>query len=63
MAQEFEPVESPDETTLFPYHELTPPTPADVYRARRVVSEYLPRTPLVRSETVPIFGSKQQSLS
>jgi threonine dehydratase len=46
----YEPVESPDATTVFPYHDLTPPTTADVYRARRVVDRHLPRTPLVRSE-------------
>lgn len=50
MAPEYEPVESPDETTVFPYHDLTPPTTADVYRARKTVREHLPRTPLVRSE-------------
>jgi threonine dehydratase len=47
---DYEPVESPDATTVFPYHDLTPPTTADVYRARRVVDRHLPRTPLVRSE-------------
>ena len=47
---EYSPVESPDETTVFPYHDLTPPTTADVYRAREVVSDRLPETPLVRSE-------------
>lgn len=52
MAPEFEPGESPDETTIFPYHDLTPPTTTDVYRARQVVSQYLPRTPLVRSESL-----------
>jgi threonine dehydratase len=46
----YEPVESPDSTTIFPYHDLTPPTLEDVYRARKVVSRYLPRTPLVRSD-------------
>jgi threonine dehydratase len=46
----FEPVESPDATTVFEYHDLTPPTTADVYRARRTVAAHLPRTPLVRSE-------------
>ena len=46
----YEPVESPDATTVFPYHDLTPPTTADVYRARKVVDRHLPRTPLVRSE-------------
>ncbi|PSP27549.1 serine/threonine dehydratase [Halobacteriales archaeon QH_2_65_14] len=50
MAREYEPVESPDETTVFAYHDLTPPTTADVYRAHRTVSEYLPQTPLVRCE-------------
>lgn len=50
MPNAYEPVESPDETTVFPYHDLTPPTTADVYRARRVVGAHLPRTPLVRSE-------------
>lgn len=49
---EYEPVESPDATTVFPYHDLAPPTPADVYEARQIVSRYLPRTPLVRSETL-----------
>lgn len=48
----YEPVDSPDETTLFPYHDRTPPTPADVIRARRVVEEQLPQTPLVRSEAL-----------
>ncbi|WP_331234124.1 threonine ammonia-lyase [Natronorarus salvus] len=50
MATEYEPIESPDETTVFPYHDLTPPTTADVYRARPVVARHLPRTPLVRCE-------------
>jgi threonine dehydratase len=48
----FEPVESPDSTTVFPYHDLTPPALSDVYRARRVVSEHLPRSPLVRSDVL-----------
>lgn len=46
------PVESPDSSTVFPYHDLTPPTLADVYRARDVVDRHLPRTPLVRSESL-----------
>lgn len=46
----YDPVESPDASTVFPYHDLTPPTPRDVYEARRVVRGRLPRTPLVRSE-------------
>ncbi len=50
MDGRYEPVESPDETTVFPYHDLTPPTTADVARARKTVSPYLPETPLVRSE-------------
>jgi threonine dehydratase len=48
----YEPVESPDETTIFPYHDLTSPTIRDVYAARDVVSRYLPRTPLVRSDAL-----------
>lgn len=52
MPHQYNPVESPDETTLFPYHDLIPPTTADIYRARQVVSQHLPRTPLVRSETL-----------
>ena len=49
MAAHYDPVESPDETTVFPYHDLTPPTTADVYRARSVVADHLHETPLVRS--------------
>ena len=49
---EYDPVESPDASTVFPYHDLTPPAPADLYRARGTVREHLPRTPLVRSETL-----------
>jgi len=48
----YEPVESPDESTVFSYHDLTPPTTADLYRARETVRRYLPETPLVRSETL-----------
>lgn len=47
---EYQPVESPDESTVFEYHDLTPPTTADVYRARRTIREFVPKTPLVRSE-------------
>ena len=50
MPARYQPVESPDESTVFPYHDLEPPTLADVYAARQTVSRYLPRTPLVRSE-------------
>ena len=49
---DYEPVDSPDETTVFPYHDLTPPTTRDVYEAREVVERYVPRTPLVRSESL-----------
>ncbi|GAB7095343.1 threonine ammonia-lyase [Halolamina litorea] len=52
MTAGYEPVDSPDETTVFPYHDLEPPTTADIYRARRVVDRHLPRTPLVRSEAL-----------
>lgn len=48
----YDPVDSPDETTVFPYHDLTPPTTADVYDARRRIRQQLPRTPLVRSESL-----------
>ena len=50
MAPQYEPVDSPDATTVFPYHDLEPPTTADIYRAREVVADRLPETPLVRSE-------------
>jgi threonine dehydratase len=45
-----EPVESPDTTTIFPYHSLTPPSLSDIYRAQDIVQSHLPRSPLVRSE-------------
>lgn len=48
----YEPVESPDESTVFPYHDLTPPAIRDVVAARQVVERHLPRTPLVRSESL-----------
>ncbi|PSP83526.1 serine/threonine dehydratase [Halobacteriales archaeon QS_6_64_34] len=54
MDGRYEPVESPDDTTVFPYHDLEPPTTADVARARKVVSRYLPETPLVRSEHLSV---------
>ena len=50
MTRTYEPVDSPDASTLFSYHDLTTPTTADVYAARRTVREHLPTTPLVRSE-------------
>lgn len=52
MSQKYEPVESPDSSTIFGYHDLTPPTLSDIYAARRTLREYLPRTPLVRSEAL-----------
>jgi len=41
--------DSPDSSTIFTYHDLTPPTTADVYRARDTLASYLPETPLVKS--------------
>jgi threonine dehydratase len=52
MAGRYEPIDSPDETTLFPYHDLTPPTVATAARARQRVRQHLPETPLVRSEAL-----------
>lgn len=52
MTAAYEPVESPDETTIFAYHDLTPPRTADIYQARHVINKHLPRTPLVRSESL-----------
>ncbi|KOX91839.1 threonine ammonia-lyase [Haloarcula rubripromontorii] len=52
MAGRYEPIDSPDETTLFPYHDLTPPTVATVTRARQRIRQHLPETPLVRSEAL-----------
>lgn len=43
-------VESPDASTIFEYHDLTPPTTADVYRGKKDLSGHLPQTPLVKSE-------------
>lgn len=50
MPNSYDPVESPDDTTIFPYHDLTPPTVGGIYRARRRIARHLPRTPIVRSE-------------
>jgi len=52
MSSEYEPVQSPDATTIFSYHDLTPPTSRDIYAARRLLDQHLPRTPLVRSESL-----------
>jgi threonine dehydratase len=43
-------VDSPDASTVFEYHDITPPTIADIYRARQTLRDHLPRTPLIRSE-------------
>lgn len=48
----YEPVESPDKTAIFSYHDLTPPTTRNIYEARKIVQQYIPRTPLVRSESL-----------
>lgn len=50
MVARYEPIESPDASTIFPYHDLTPPDTEAFYRARKIVSQYLPQTPLVRCE-------------
>lgn len=47
---EYQPVESPDESTVFEYHDLTSPSTADVFHARRTIRDFVPRTTLVRSE-------------
>ena len=52
MPTAYEPIDSPDATTVFPYHDLTPPTTTDVYRARQAIDHHLPRAPLVRSEAL-----------
>ncbi|MFC7028327.1 threonine/serine dehydratase [Halomicroarcula sp. GCM10025324] len=52
MDGRYTPAESPDETTVFPYHDLTPPSTADVAAARKIVRQHLPKTPLVRSESL-----------
>lgn len=48
----YTPVDSPDETTVFDYHDLTPPTRRDIYEARRTVRQHLPQSPLVRSDAL-----------
>lgn len=48
----YEPVESPDKTAIFAYHNLTPPTTQEIYEAQKIVRQYIPRTPLVRSENL-----------
>jgi threonine dehydratase len=48
----FDPVDSPDHTTVFPYHDLEPPTTRDILQARDLHDRYIPRTPVVRSESL-----------
>ncbi|MFB6125292.1 MAG: threonine/serine dehydratase [Halanaeroarchaeum sp.] len=48
----YDPIDSPDATTMFPYHDLTVPDLSAFYAARERVSEHLPRTPLVRAEAL-----------
>lgn len=43
-------IDSPDASAIFEYHDLTPPTTTDIYRARQTLRDHLPRTPLVKSE-------------
>lgn len=50
MTDRTEPVDSPDASTLFPYHELREPSLAEIRHAAAVVDEHLFETPLVRSE-------------
>lgn len=50
MVARFEPIDSPDETTMFPYHELRIPSIEEIREAMSVVDQHLPHTPLVRSE-------------
>ena len=52
MPDSIEPIDSPDETTMFPYHDLTVPGLSEVYAARKRVRDHLPRTPLVRAEAL-----------
>lgn len=54
MPQGYEPIDSPDSTTMFPYHDLTVPELADIYAARKRISPHLPRTPLVRAEALSV---------
>ncbi len=49
MGDSYSPVDSPDETTIFPYHDLTPPAPRELFAAANHLSQYLTPTPLVRS--------------
>lgn len=50
MVARYEPIDSPDASTVFPYHELREPTLAEIRHAAAVIDDQLPETPLVRSE-------------
>ena len=50
MTAHYEPIDSPDATTVFPYHGLEVLPLESVYQARKIVSRHLPRTPLIRSD-------------
>lgn len=52
MANRIEPIDSPDSTTMFPYHDLTIPDLSAIYEARRRIRNHLPSTPLVRAEAL-----------
>lgn len=52
MPGTYEPIDSPDATTLFPYHELRTPDLREIYAARQRIRDHLPRTPLVRAEAL-----------
>lgn len=52
MARQYDPIESPDATTMFPYHDLTVPGLQEIYAARNRISPHLPQTPLVRAEAL-----------
>ena len=54
MPNQYEPIDSPDATTIFPYHDLTPPDLEAVYAARKRIRPHLPRTPLVRAEALSV---------
>lgn len=47
-----DPIDSPDHTTIFPYHDLEPPTTRDILQARELHDRYLSHTPIMRSESL-----------
>lgn len=46
----YPPVDSPDESTVFEYHDLTPPTTTEIYQAHQTIADFVPKTVLARSE-------------